>query len=252
MSQRITYSTPNNTTVETLRKYSRLKKCSLSAVISLATDAVAPVLEKIISHYDEANEIENNLFQACFFSKNRPVRSIPVRSQEEYYLAIWNTYIKYNIDNLDHNLYKHNLPNRRIGENEKKKIIENQEGIIDKYNAKKGIFIYLDRRINYAHKLSAGYSNLILIKETSYEDVSFDFSKMIIAPILDLITLGIDETVRRKNDNKTVQCICWIPVCYINNKALMIPVVHEDDVSASTKNGGKIIIVEPFKDEVKM
>lgn len=75
---------------------------------------------------------------------------------------------------------------------------------------------------------------------------------MIIAPILDLITLGIDETVRRKNDNKTVQCICWIPVYYINNKALMIPVVHEDDVSASTKNGGKIIIVEPFKDEVKM
>jgi hypothetical protein len=69
MSQRITYSTPNNTTVETLRKYSRLKKCSLSAVISLATDAVAPVLEKIISHHDEANEIENNLFQACFFSK---------------------------------------------------------------------------------------------------------------------------------------------------------------------------------------
>lgn len=121
MSQRITYSTPNNTTVETLRKYSRLKKCSLSAVISLATDAVAPVLEKIISHHDEANEIENNLFQACFFSKNRPLRSIPVRSQEEYYLAIWNTYIKYNIDNLDHNLYKHNLPNRRIGDNEKKR-----------------------------------------------------------------------------------------------------------------------------------
>ncbi|WP_138100111.1 hypothetical protein [Klebsiella quasipneumoniae] len=87
MSQRVTYSTSNNTTIEIFKKYCRIKKCSLSSAISLATDAVAPILEKIISHHDEANEIENNLFQACLFYKNRPLRSIPVRSQEEYYLA---------------------------------------------------------------------------------------------------------------------------------------------------------------------
>ncbi|MCB5313312.1 hypothetical protein [Yersinia intermedia] len=252
MSQRITFSNSNNTTVGIFKKFCRIKGISLSSGISFVMDATAPLLEKIISHHNDANEIEKIISQAYLLPTNPPIRSVPVRSQEEYYLAIWNTHIRYTIDSLDHNRYKHNSSNRRIGNNEKKSIRESQGKIIEKYNAKKGIFIYIDRRISYAYKLSAGHSNLIMIKETSYDGVFFDFSKMIIVPILELITLGIDEAVSRKNDNVKIQCICWIPVYYINNKALIIPIVHEDDASALTKNGEKIIIVEPFKDEIDM
>lgn len=54
--------------------------------------------------------------------------------------------------------------------------------------------------MNHKHLIAGGLSNIILIKETVYDGCFFDLSSIVIMPIFELITFGVEAVLKR---NKT-------------------------------------------------
>ncbi|MGE9627806.1 hypothetical protein ACQP3I_31225, partial [Escherichia coli] len=68
-------------------------------------------------------------------------------------------------------------------------------------------------------------------------------------PIDELIEYGTKETVRRHQIRSTGFFPFPIPILYINNKAVIVPVLRTEEVSQSSRTGGDVVIINPFEDE---
>ncbi|EEC2697889.1 hypothetical protein GJY03_12295 [Salmonella enterica] len=100
--------------------------------------------------------------------------------------------------------------------------------------------------MNYAKRLATGIATIQLIKDTMYEGVFFDINRIVLLPIIELMEYGTDSVLKRHSVNTSFPHICWIPIFYINDKAVMIPVIQERDVPSSLRSEGNFIIINPF------
>ncbi|WP_404273302.1 hypothetical protein [Yersinia similis] len=134
---------------------------------------------------------------------------------------------------------------------EKDEIKKTLRNCIEGAEANNAIYIYTDRKVNYAKRLATGIATIQLIKDTMYEGNFFDLSRVVLLPAIELIQYGIDSVLKKHSINISFPHICWIPIFYINDKAVMIPVIQERDVPSSSKPTGNIIIINPFADMIK-
>ncbi|EOG4179071.1 hypothetical protein ACLB5K_004818, partial [Enterobacter hormaechei] len=104
--------------------------------------------------------------------------------------------------------------------------------------------------VNHKHLIAGGLSNIILIKETVYDGCFFDLSSIVIMPIFELITFGVEEVLKRNKIHHKQSCYCWIPIYYTNDLAVMVPVIAEGDTPQKAMKGGDAIIINPFNGEV--
>lgn len=100
--------------------------------------------------------------------------------------------------------------------------------------------------MNYAKRMAAGIATIHLIKDTLYEGKFFDLNSVVLLPIVELMEYGTDSVLKRHSVNTSFPHICWIPIFYINDKAVMIPVIQERDVPSSLRSEGNFIIINPF------
>ncbi|WP_155412643.1 hypothetical protein [Yersinia intermedia] len=143
---------------------------------------------------------------------------------------------------------KNSLPDQRMSNLEKEEIKKTLRNCIKDTEVKNAIYIYTDRKVNYAKRLATGLATIQLIKDIMYEGNFFDLSRVVLFPAIELIEYGIESVLKRHSINISFPHVCWIPIFFINDKAVMIPVIRERDVPSSTKSGGNIIIINPFAD----
>ncbi|AHK18679.1 hypothetical protein BF17_04485 [Yersinia similis] len=152
---------------------------------------------------------------------------------------------------LDVKDIKNSLSDQRMSNLEIEEIKKTLRNFIEETEAKNVIYIYTDRKVNYAKRLATGLATIQLIKDAMYESNFFDLSRVVLLPAIELIEYGIDSVLKRHSINISFPHICWIPIFYINDKAVMIPVIQERDVPSSSKPTGNIIIINPFADIIK-
>ncbi|WP_131601378.1 hypothetical protein [Photorhabdus khanii] len=141
---------------------------------------------------------------------------------------------------------KNSLPDQRMSNLEIEEIKKTLRNCIEETEAKNVIYIYTDRKVNYAKRLATGLATIQLIKDTMYEGNFFDLSRVVLLPAIELIEYGIDSVLKRHSINISFPHICWIPIFYINDKVVMIPVIRERDVPSSVRSGSNITIINPF------
>ncbi|ELY6228063.1 hypothetical protein SNQ26_001221 [Cronobacter malonaticus] len=129
---------------------------------------------------------------------------------------------------------------------EKEAIKRTLSNCIEGTEANNAIYIYTDRKVNYAKRLATGIATIQLIKDTMYEGKFFDLNRIVLLPIIELMEYGTDSVLKRHSVNTSFPHICWIPIFYINDKAVMIPVIQERDVPSSLRSEGNFIIINPF------
>ncbi|HDL7825292.1 TPA: hypothetical protein PXP39_002439 [Yersinia enterocolitica] len=129
---------------------------------------------------------------------------------------------------------------------EKEEIKKTLRNCIEGTEANNVIYIYTDRKVNYAKRLATGLATIQLIKDTMYEGNFFDLSRVVLLPAIELIEYGIDRVLKKHSVNTSFPHICWIPIFYINDKAVMIPVIQDRDVPSSLRSEGNFIIINPF------
>ncbi|KVI66654.1 hypothetical protein AWS52_08530 [Enterobacter cloacae subsp. cloacae] len=250
MKKRITFSANKKSTIDAIDDYSNAKGYSRSEVISFLLNATAPALNKITSQYHIAQTLESTL--GCIFEEKAPsiARGEPKLTYEEFFYSVWNTHIRHRNEVVDQDFYAHKIPHDKMGKSEKKLIHEKLSYIIKSFNVKKAIFIYTDRRVNRKHLIAGGLSNIILIKDTVYDGCFFDLSSIVIMPIFELITFGVEAVLKRNKPPPKQSCYCWIPIYYTNDLAVMVPVIAEGDTPQKAMKGGDAIIINPFNGEV--
>lgn len=133
-----------------------------------------------------------------------------------------------------------------MGKLEKKSITERLEVLVDANRAKAAIHIHTDRITDDNSQYVKGYSNTILLKETSYEGYHFDINNIVVLPISELIIFGVKEVLKRKNIYFHYPHICWINIYHTNNLAVMLPIICEANLPQCTRNEMKIILINPF------
>ncbi|EOZ3193319.1 TPA: hypothetical protein PXJ35_002267 [Yersinia enterocolitica] len=129
---------------------------------------------------------------------------------------------------------------------EKEEIKKTLRNCIEGTEANNAIYIYTDRKVNYAKRLATGIATIQLFKDTMYESNFFDLSRVVLLPAIELIEYGIASVLKKHSINISFPHICWIPIFYINDKAVMIPVIQERDVPSSLRSEGNFVIVNPF------
>ncbi|HHQ6551298.1 TPA: hypothetical protein ACSTJZ_001144 [Serratia fonticola] len=129
---------------------------------------------------------------------------------------------------------------------EKEEVKKTLRNCIEGTEANNAIYIYTDRKVNYAKRLATGIATIQLIKDTMYEGKFFDLNRVVLLPIIELMEYGTDSVLKRHSVNTSFPHICWIPIFYINDKAVMIPVIQERDVPSSLRSEGNFIIINPF------
>ncbi|MDM2778072.1 hypothetical protein OGY18_13120, partial [Citrobacter sp. Cpo142] len=107
----------------------------------------------------------------------------------------------------------------------------------------------MNMMISY-QELVRTFPNIILIKETVYDGCFFDLSSIVIMPIFELITFGVEAVLKRNKTPPKQSCYCWIPIYYTNDLAVMVPVIAEGDTPQKAMKGGDAIIINPFNGEV--
>jgi hypothetical protein len=133
-----------------------------------------------------------------------------------------------------------------MSNHEKEEIKRTLRNCIEGTEANNAIYIYTDRKVNYAKRLATGIASIQLIKDTMYEGKFFDLNRIVLLPIIELMEYGTDSVLKRHSVNTSFPHICWIPIFYINDKAVMIPVIQERDVPSSLRSEGNFIIINPF------
>lgn len=149
---------------------------------------------------------------------------------------------------LDVRDIKNNLSDQRMSSLEIEEIKRTLRNSIEGTEAENVIYIYTGRKVDYAKRLATGLATIQLIKDIMYEGNFFDLSRVVLLPAIELIEYGIESVLKRHSINISFPHVCWIPIFFINDKAVMIPVIRERDVPSSTKSGGNIIIINPFAD----
>lgn len=144
--------------------------------------------------------------------------------------------------------FKSNVQNNEMSKLERAKIKDKLEDLINARDIHNAIYIYTDRKVNNARRLAAGIGTILLLKKIAHDDILFDINKIILIPVIKLISYRMDTVLEDYGVNINFPHICWIPIYYINNKAVMIPVIRKRDVSLMTKLEGGIVIINPFDD----
>ncbi len=166
----------------------------------------------------------------------------------EFYEEIWQKSILIPQNTLDAIEFKNNVKRNEMNRIEKKKIKEKLEDIINNTGICNAIYIYTDRKVNNVKRIAAGIGSILLLKKTVHDDVFFDIKKAILLPAIELISYRMDTVLENHGVNANFPHICWVPIYYINNKAVMIPVVRKQDVSLMTKPEGEVVIINPFSE----
>lgn len=102
--------------------------------------------------------------------------------------------------------------------------------------------------MNHERWLTEGIGVILLLRKVVHNDIFFDIKRAILVPIIELISYRIDSILEKHNINTSFPHICWIPIYYINNKAVVIPVIRKCDVSLAAKSEGETIIINPFNE----
>ncbi|HDU5302224.1 TPA: hypothetical protein RFV03_001115 [Klebsiella quasipneumoniae subsp. similipneumoniae] len=143
---------------------------------------------------------------------------------------------------------RNNVNTNRMCRFEKKKIKVKLEEIIEDGEIKNAIYIYTERKLNHERWLTEGIGVILLLRKSVHNDIFFDIKRAILVPIIELISYRIDSILEKHNINTSFPHICWIPIYYINNKAVVIPVIRKCDVSLAAKSEGETIIINPFNE----
>ncbi|MFB2962635.1 hypothetical protein ACE1BM_23530, partial [Aeromonas jandaei] len=229
--------------------YSQAKKISRSSVISMLLNATTPYLNTINDLVKQAHEIEANLhhaFQMQYRSDIRLDPDIKPMMIEQHLYSIWHHVIKDQREILSRDIHDHHRSVPTMGKTEAKNLTTLLKNIIYKFNVKKAMYIYTDRRVDNQHLKAGGISNIILLKQTTFDGYLFDADQTAILPIFDLIIFGIAETLKKHGVKIPQSCVCWIPIYHTNNCAIMMPILNEGDVTQSSKNACNTIIINPF------
>ena len=166
----------------------------------------------------------------------------------EFYEEIWQERILIPQNALDSMEFKNNVKRNEMNKLEKEKIKEKLEDIINNTGVCNAIYIYTERKVNNVRRLAVGIGSILLLRKTVHDDVFFGIKKAILIPALELIAYRIDTALENHGVNTNFPHICWIPIYYINNKAVMIPVIRKKDVSLMTKPEGEVVIINPFSE----
>lgn len=166
----------------------------------------------------------------------------------EFYEGIWQERILIPQNTLDAMEFKNNVKRNEMNKLEKEKIKEKLEDIINNSGVCNAIYIYTDRKVNNERRLAAGIGSILLLRKTVHDDVFFGIKKAILIPAIELIAYRMDTVLENHGINTNFPHICWIPIYYINKKAVMIPVIRKKDVSLMTNPEGEVVIINPFSE----
>lgn len=229
MPMRVTFSTNYASTIE---YYKRISKASGQSLSSLLSDELH---RASLSHAAKRIPI----------IKDKPTQK---KTDIEFYEEVWKKEIlipQYILDAME---FKSNVQNNEMSKLERAKIKDKLEDLINTRDIHNAIYIYTDRKVNNARRLAAGIGTILLLKKIAHDDILFDINKIILIPVIKLISYRMDTVLEDYGVNINFPHICWIPIYYINNKAVMIPVIRKRDVSLMTKLEGGIVIINPFDD----
>ncbi len=232
MSMRVTFSTNYTSTIYYYKRVSKASGKSLSSIISEELNRAA------LSHSKK---------QIPMIKDN----SHKKKTDSEFYQKAWKTHILLPKDILDAMSVKNNVIENKMSNFEKDTIKEKFSDLIDSSETQNAIYIYINRNVSYARRLSAGIGTILLLRKTMHEDVFFDIKKAVLIPIIELISYRMDSILEKHSINFSFPHICWIPIYYINDQAVMIPVIRKCDISFATKSEGEIIIINPFDDVIR-
>lgn len=246
MTNKITFTSNRMTTIKVIDDYCKTKGLSRSKVISSLLNITTPVLKQVINHYKDIESIESLLVKTCLDTGHIKELDHSILTIEEHFMSIWKNNIKHEREFINNEVYRHKPSSQKMGNTERESIREMLLALTEKFNAKKAIFIYTDRRVNNKYLLAGGISNTLIIKETTYDDYLFDFHQLTILPIFDLILLGTEKALMRNNLTTKTPCICWLPIYHTNDKAIMLPIIRKDDAPNSSLTGSNTIIINPF------
>lgn len=230
MPMKVTFSTNDISTMSVYKEVSRIKKRSVSFVIRQTLREAAPSLLK----------------------KQVPFLSGAIKKTDsEFYLDIWKNHIQMSNDILDAMNFKNNIIGQRMGHLERGEIMEKLNKLMDESEIKNTIYIYIERKVSYAKRFGSGISTILSLRKTIHEGIFFDIKRAVLIPIIELIAYRIDSVLEKNCIDFSFPHICWIPIYYINDKAVMIPVIRRCDVSSLAQSEGEIIIINPFDDAIR-
>ncbi|MHA3510520.1 hypothetical protein ACX1G9_04130 [Yersinia enterocolitica] len=246
MSKKVTINFKDESLIAAIDNFCYVKDITRSAGCELGLKAVVPFFNKITSCHYEAKQIEEILLRQSINEHISQVRSTPEITREEFFLTVWNTHIKNTlwIPSIENSQKKTN--DGSMGKLEKKSITERLEVLVDANRAEAAIHIHTDRITDDNSQYVKGYSNTILLKETSYGEYYFDINNIVVLPISELIIFGVKGVLKRKDIYFSNPYICWINIYHTNNLAVMLPIICKAELPQCTKNEKKIILINPF------
>ena len=250
MPKRITFQADRNSTIDAIDQYCRARSMSRSAVISQLLNSLTPTLNKINGHLKNAHDLEVTLGQWSYVQDCISDRTAPTMTVEEHFYDIWLNVIKHKHIWLGDEIHEHRRSINKMGKGEVTSIHNLLECMVDKLAVERAILIYTDRRVSYQLGRAGGLSTTLLIKQSVCNGHLFDFAHSKAMPIFDVITHGTKETLRRHDIAPPHSCVCWVPIYYINDMVVMTPVVKAGDVGQLQKKTGRVIIINPFSQEV--
>ncbi|AHF76147.1 hypothetical protein Sant_1074 [Sodalis praecaptivus] len=246
MSKKVTINFKDESLITAVDNFCHVKDVSRSAAFELVVKASVPFLNKITSYHYQARQIEMILLRQSIHGHISQIRGTPEITHEEFFLTVWNTHIKSAlwIPSIENSQKKTN--DGSMGTLEIKNITERLEVLVDTNRAKAAIHIHTDRITDDNSQYLKGYSNTILLKETSYGEYYFDINKIVVLPITELIIFGVKGVLKRKDIYFSHPYICWINIYHTNNLAVMLPIICKAELPQCTKNEKKIILINPF------
>ncbi|AYM91577.1 hypothetical protein D9980_13855 [Serratia sp. 3ACOL1] len=246
MSKKVTTNFKDESLIVDIDNFCYVKDISRSTGIELGMKILIPFFNKITSCHYEAKQIEEILLRQSINEHISQVRGTPEITHEEFFLTVWNTHIKSALWIPSIENFQKKTNDGSMGKLEKKSITERLEALVDANRAKAAIHIHTDRITDDNSQYVKGYSNTILLKETSYEGYHFDINNIVVLPISELIIFGVKEVLKRKNIYFHYPHICWINIYHTNNLAVMLPIICEANLPQCTRNEMKIILINPF------
>ncbi|HAT1608152.1 TPA: hypothetical protein I8Y23_004519 [Raoultella planticola] len=249
MSKKVTTNFKDESLIADIDDFCYVKDISRSAGIELGMKVVIPFFKKITSCHYAAKQIEEILLRQSINEHISQVRGTPEITHEEFFLTIWNTHIKSALWIPSIENFQKKTNDGSMGKLEKKSITERLEVLVDANRAKAAIHIHTDRITDDNSQHVKGYSNTILLKETSYEGYHFDINNIVVLPISELIIFGVKEVLKRKNIYFNCPHICWINIYHTNNVAVMLPIIREVNLQQCTRKETKIILINSFATE---
>ncbi|MEX9809710.1 hypothetical protein [Providencia stuartii] len=245
MSQRISITIKDESSLKAIDEYCLKHKLTRSSVIASVLTSAYPLLTEINQHTQLVNELENKLFNP----KKIPRTSwgdTPVFSLPEYLLDIWQTHIIEKGIIIDQHAYPHTYKNPKVGSEEKKNIQKTLNNYIDPPHIQKAIFIYTDRHVHYKLHKAGGFSNTILIRNTEYNNYLFDFNAIIHVPIKDIVFHGTEGAFKKNQIILKGTYAAFIPIYHTNNQCVLIGVIDKTQVNRKTDCSPNTIIINPL------